>query len=92
MKELSLFDKFKILFDNILDHPLFIVLLFVPIVIFFLQKKHGKKVYVIVYFLVIISLLIVFGDEVFKLFDNVMNGLFMFLYFPNFVFCYQKNK
>lgn len=85
MKELSLFDKFKVLFDNILEHPLFIVLFFVPIVIFFLQKKHGKKVYIIVYFLVILSILFLGGDVIFKLFDNLMNGIFMVLYFPNFI-------
>ncbi len=85
MKELSLFDKFGILFSNILEHPLFIVLLFVPIILFFLQKKHGKKVFIIVYFISIILVLVIGGDELFKLFDNFMDGLFMVLYFPNFI-------
>ncbi len=85
MEELSFFDKLKVLFDNILDHPLFTLLFLVPVVLFFLQKKHGKKVYVIVYFLTILTVLFVFGDVIFDLFDNFMDGLFMVLYFPNFV-------
>lgn len=85
MKELSLFDKFGILFNNILEHPLFIVLLFIPIILFFLQRKHGKKVFIIVYFIAIALVLVIGGDELFKLFDNFMDGLFMVLYFPNFI-------
>ena len=85
MQELSFLDKIKILFDNILAHPLFTLLFFVPLVIYFLQKKHGRKVFIIVYFLIIFSILIVFGDVIFKLFDNLMDGFFMVLYFPNFI-------
>ena len=85
MEELSFFEKLVVLYENILDHPLFVLLFFVPIILFFLQKKHGKKVYIFVYFLVIFVLLISFGDIIFKLFDNLMDGLFMFLYFPNFI-------
>lgn len=85
MKELSLFDKFGILFDNILDHPLFVVLFFVPIVLFFLRKKHGNKVYIIMYFISIVLVLLIGGNELFKIFDNFMDGLFMVLYFPNFI-------
>ena len=85
MEELTFFEKLVVLYENILDHPLFVLLFFVPIILFFLQKKHGKKVFVAVYFLVIFALLISFGDIIFKLFDNLMDGLFMFLYFPNFI-------
>lgn len=85
MEELSFFEKLGVLYENILDHPLFVLIFFVPIILFFLQKRHGKKVFIFVYFLVIFVLLISFGDIIFKLFDNVMDGLFMFLYFPNFI-------
>ena len=85
MEELSFYEKVIVLYENILDHPLFILLIFVPIIMFFLHRKHGKKVFVIVYFLVIFILLLMFGDIIFKLFDNLMDGLFMFLYFPNFI-------
>ena len=85
MEELSLLDKFKVLFDNILQHPLFIVLLLVPAIIFLLQKKHGTKAFVLVYLLVIVFVLYIGGEVIFELFDNLMNGLFMTLYFPNFI-------
>ena len=53
MEELSFFEKLVVLYENILDHPLFILLFFVPIILLFLQKKHGKKVFIIAFFLVI---------------------------------------
>ncbi len=85
MEELSLLEKFKVLFDNIFEHPLFIVLLLVPAIMFLLQKKHGQKAFVLVYLLVIIFVLYIGGEVIFELFDNLMNGLFMTLYFPNFI-------
>ena len=85
MEELSLLEKFGVLFDNIFEHPLFIILLLVPAIIFLLQKKHGKKAFVFVYLLVIIFVLYIGGEVIFELFDNLMNGLFMTLYFPNFI-------
>ena len=85
MEQLSLLDKFKVLFDNILQHPLFIIILLVPAIIFLLQKKHGKKAFVFVYLLVIVFVLYIGGEVIFELFDNLMDGLFMTLYFPNFI-------
>lgn len=85
MEQLSLIDKFKVLFDNIFEHPLFIIILLVPAIIFLLQKKHGKKAFVFVYLLVIVFVLYIGGEVIFELFDNLMNGLFMTLYFPNFI-------
>lgn len=85
MEQLSLIDKFKVLFDNIFEHPLFIIILLVPAIIFLLQKKHGKKAFVLVYLLVIVFVLYIGGEVIFELFDNLMNGLFMTLYFPNFI-------
>ncbi len=85
MKQLSLLDKFQIFFNNMLQHPLFIIILLVPIIIWLLQKKHGKKAFIIVYSIVILFVLIIGGDLIFKLFDNLMDGLFMVLYFPSFI-------
>jgi hypothetical protein len=85
LEQLSLIDKFKVLFDNIFQHPLFIILLLVPMVIFLLQKKHGKKVFLIVYVLVMLFILYIGGNIIFNLFDNLVDGLFMTLYFPNFI-------
>ena len=85
MEELSLLEKFGVLFDNIFQHPLFIILLLVPVIIFLLQKKHGKKAFIFVYLLVILFVLYIGGEVIFELFDNLMNCLFMTLYFPNFI-------
>ena len=85
MEQLSLLEKFQVLFDNIFEHPLFIIILLVPAIMFLLQKKHGKKAFVFVYLLVLLIVLYVGGDIIFELFDNLMNGLFMTLYFPNFI-------
>ena len=85
MKQLSFIDKIQVFFNNVLEHPLFIVILLVPVIIWLLQKKHGKKAFVIVYLLVILFVLYIGGDVIFKLFDNLMDGLFMTLYFPNFI-------
>ena len=85
MEQLTLTEKFKVLFDNIFQHPLFIVILLVPAIMFLLQKKHGKKAFVLVYLLVIMTVLFAYGGVVFELFDNLMDGLFMTLYFPNFI-------
>ena len=85
MEQLTLTEKFKVLFDNIFQHPLFIVILLVPSIMFLLQKKHGKKAFVLVYLLVIMTVLFAYGGVVFELFDNLMDGLFMTLYFPNFI-------
>lgn len=85
MEQLSLLDKFKVLFDNIIAHPIFILILFVPLIMLILQKKHGKKAFIIVYVLVLLFVLYTLGDVIFKLFDNLMDGLFMTLYFPNFI-------
>ena len=85
MEQLSLTEKFKVLFFYIFQHPLFIVLLLVPVIIFLLQKKHGKKAFIFVYLLVILFVLYIGGEVIFELFDNLMNGLFMTLYFPNFI-------
>ena len=85
MEELSLLEKFSVLFDNVFEHPLFIILLLVPAIMFLLQKKHGKKGFIFVYLLVILFVLYIGGEVIFELFDNLMNGLFMTLYFPNFI-------
>ena len=43
MEELTFLEKIVILYENVIDHPLFVLLFFVPIILIFLQKKHGKK-------------------------------------------------
>lgn len=85
MEEMSLIQKFGVLFDNFVKHPLFFVIFIIPIIMFFLSKKHGKKIYIIIYFISVITVLLLGGNEIFKLFDNLMDAVFMTLYFPNFI-------
>lgn len=85
MKQLSFFEKLQVLFSNITNHPFFLILLLIPLIILFLRKKHGKKIFVFVYLAVILFILFTFNDVIFELFDNMMDGLFMTLYFPNFI-------
>lgn len=91
MKELSLFEKLQILFNNITMHPFFLIILVVPMVIMFLERdttkkeKDVKKIILIIYIIVISVVLFIGGSTLFELFDNVMDGLFMSLYFPNFI-------
>lgn len=85
MEQLSLWEKIQVLGSNIAEHPFFLIILLVPAVILFLKNKHGKKAFVLVYLFILGFVLFVGGDVIFDLFDNMMDGLFMTLYFPNFI-------
>ncbi len=91
MEELSLLEKLQILFDNIIAHPFFLIILMVPMVVMFLERdttkkeKDVKKIILLIYIIVIAVVLFIGGSTLFDLFDNVVNGFFMTLYFPNFI-------
>lgn len=85
MESLSLLEKLQVLFQNVLVHPIFILILLIPAFLILFNKKITKKLLVIIYILVLSVVLFVGNDVIFKLFDNVVNGIFMTLYFPNFV-------
>lgn len=85
LEQLSFFEKLQVLFSNILAHPLFLIILLMPVVLLLLKGKHGKKIFIAVYLLVIIFVLFIGNNVIFELFDNMMDGLFMTLYFPNFI-------
>ena len=85
MEQLSFMEKLQVLFSNILAHPLFLIILLMPALLLLLRKKHGKKIFIGVYLLVIIFVLFIGNEVIFELFDNMMDGLFMTLYFPNFI-------
>ncbi len=91
MKELSLFEKLQILFSNVIAHPFFLIILTVPMVIMFLERdttkkeKDVKKIILFIYIIVISIVLFIGGSTLFEFFDNVMDELFMALYFPNFI-------
>lgn len=85
LEQLSFMEKLQVLFSNILAHPLFLIILLMPVVLLLLRKRHGKKIFIGVYLLVIIFVLFIGNEVIFELFDNMMDGLFMTLYFPNFI-------
>ena len=85
MEQLTLLEKLQVLGNNILQHPLFLVLLLIPIIIFRSNKKNGKKIFIIIYLIAIAFVLFIGNNIIFELFDNLMDGLFMTLYFPNFI-------
>lgn len=85
MEELSFFEKLAVLGSNILAHPIFILLLLSPALIFALNKKITKKFIIAIYIAIIAIVLFVGNATLFALLDNVIDGLFMTVYFPNFV-------
>ena len=91
MEELSFIEKLQVLGSNIIAHPFFLIILIVPMVIMFLERdttkkeKDVKKIILLIYVIVIAIVLFIGGSTLFELFDNVVDGLFMTLYFPNFV-------
>lgn len=85
MEQLSFLDKLGILWENIIAHPVFILLLLSPVLIFALNKKINKKFIIAIYMAIILIVLFVGNATIFALLDNVIDGLFMVLYFPNFV-------
>ncbi len=85
MERLSFLEKLGILWENIIAHPVFILLLLSPILIFALNKKIHKKFIIAIYIAIILIVLFVGKGAIFALLDNVIDSLFMVLYFPNFV-------
>ncbi len=85
MQQLTFFEKLAILWENILAHPIFILLLLSPVFIFALNKKIHKKYIIAIYIVIILIVLFVGKGAIFALLDNVIDGLFMSLYFPNFI-------
>lgn len=85
MEQLSFFEKLGVLGSNILAHPLFILLLLSPVVIIALNKKITKKFIIAIYIAIILIVLFVGNTTLFALLDNMIDGLFMVLYFPNFI-------
>lgn len=85
MEQLSFLEKLGVLFDNIIAHPVFICILLSPVLLIFLNKKITKKAIVLVYIAILGTILYVGNTTIFALFDNLMDGIFITLYFPNFI-------
>ena len=85
MEQLSFFEKLGVLFNNMLAHPFFICILLLPAVLIFLNKKVKKKAVVLIYIVMLVVILFIGNSTIFALFDNLVDGIFMTLYFPNFI-------
>ena len=85
MEQLSFTEKLGVLGQNILAHPFFICILLIPVFLIFFNKKITKKAVVLIYVAVLLIVLFVGNTTIFALFDNLMDQLFLTLYFPNFV-------
>ena len=90
MSKLSLLDKLKILGDVTSSSGLFVVAIIILIGISILlvttttrTKKLSKYLCIGMYSIIIILTLIFFRTELFKMFDYMMNNLFVAIYFPN---------
>jgi hypothetical protein len=90
MLKLTLFDKLKIMFDLMLDSPLFIFLFIFSILslcILLDLKEKNKNVTKLsiagVYLVLIIALIIKYHSSVLQTLDYFFDNLFIIFYFPN---------
>lgn len=90
MMKLSLFDKLG-LFFNVASNSYWSILILIVLLgigILFSSKnkkkiKRNKIIYIIFTIVIIVSLLIGYSLPISKVFDNMMNNLFIVIYFPN---------
>ena len=90
MNNFSIIEKLKILIDLISESPLFLFCSMVGISILIFLLLNIKKNYKInrwilvgVIVLLFISIIIVYNKVILNLIDNLFDGVFMALYFPN---------
>ena len=90
MTNYSVFDKFKILFKTILSNPFFSVSAIFGIILAVLmvldivkRKKISKRYYVAAWFFIFIFIATKYMKVIPKLIDNLINQIFMTLYFPS---------
>lgn len=90
MAKLSLADKIKVLFDVTKSSSLFIIvivsLLFLAYIFTTINKKNlksSKLTCIIIYSIILFSLLFAYRNSLSKMFDYLINNLFIVIYFPN---------
>lgn len=90
MTKTSLIDKLNIILEVSKSSKLFIIIIIFIILLAFLaltmnkkSEKSTKKLYLIVYSVITIALLIGYSSSLGKMFDYMMNNLFIIIYFPN---------
>ncbi len=90
MNDLSFLDKLKVLVDVSSSSGLCIasifILIFLAIIMLTTSKRNAKQTkifYALIYIALIIVLFIQYGSSFSKMFDYMMNNLFIIIYFPN---------
>ncbi len=90
MSKLSLFDKLGIFFnvagESYWSLIVLIILLGIGLIFSTTNKKNIKRnkiIYIVFTITIIVSLLIGYSLSISKVFDNMMNNLFIAVYFPN---------
>ena len=90
MSKLSLLDKLKVLGDVTSSSGLFIIAIIILIALAILlittstkTKKISKSICIIIYSAIIIISFLFYREELFELFDYMMNNFFIAIYFPN---------
>ena len=90
MSKLSLLEKLGLFFEVAKDSVWTILILMVLLALIYIFMgtnkktiKRNKIIYISFSLLVLISLLICYLPSISKIFDNMMNNLFIIIYFPN---------
>lgn len=90
MSKLSLLDKLKVLSDVTSSSGLFIVVIVILIALAALlittntkTRKKSRFVCIAIYGAIIIVSILFYREELFELFDYMMNNFFITIYFPN---------
>ena len=90
MDDFSLVDKLKILMNLIASSPLFLFcsMMGISLLIFYIiciknNKNINKWIFVIVWVFLALLLIINYNQVVFKIIDNLLDEIFMILYFPS---------
>ena len=90
MSKLSLLDKLKVLSDVTSSSGLFIVVIVILIALAALlittntkTRKKSRFVCIAIYGAIIIVSILFYREELFELFDYMMNNFFIAIYFPN---------
>lgn len=90
MKQLSILDKIKVMFDLTKSNKLFILvivlLVFLSIMFIATNKKNikrNRKIFIGIYALVLVAIIIIYNEAILNMWDSMMNNLFIIFYFPN---------
>ncbi len=90
MSKLSLLDKLSLFFEVAKDSVWSVLILLILLVLLYVFSNTNKKtikrnkiIYIGFSLLILISLLISYLPSINKIFDNMINNLFIVIYFPN---------